>query len=824
MEIMKAKRNHLTFLFLILLAGILLFSGCQPKEEGYHVTFNTCTNLKTTKIKERTVSAGATITKPNVSVIDEEYSNYVVVGWYLDEEYTKEWNFDTDVVESDIVLYARWEKQFFVRYFMSNEKVARLGEYVPEGDHAEPKDELAQGWKVLGYYADAGYSVPFDFDQPITADTDVYILLSDSIYWNAPAIKNGFIIEASSGEGSAVGEVVLEEKEDESYVRIDFGHSTRTDPHIQAFTPLDMTKSQILTITYRNLGNAKSLRFFWVVEYENGTYSGPGGEAEPFYSFAVDIKRGMSENDEWQTVTVDMGEATVVDGVSQWAQGKTLNIFRIDAEYMEGMDAEFVPNIIEIKEISFAPGTEYISEDTVELYGDDVFAVMDAAGEQEAVSNGYVFPKNREASTPKQGTVQYNKLDCVTYLFPYGSKKGLVSFDMSKLKIDMENNQILCLKYKNEGHGDAMTIRYTTTDGKTGEKEVDIKSKMQAYSTLYINMLNEEDWNGKLDTLSLIYHKAGTNNVLSLQSLYVKPFEAADLPGINFADNKCAGFTDNDVYKILYDGKNESCYVEMLADSAVMQKKVSIDTSIYASLEFTYSVQINGIESITIGYQIGGKWYTGTFDGIKRTSGFETLSIPLEKKGLVTGVKIELNGQGKISMRSLIFKVDSEYALDLSDDSYVKDHFYAEWALNYAVDYDEFKGATLLSGSSSSDSRCMFYLGASGYMENITLDAKNQKVYVCYSNPGETREAELTVYYAGSDNKTGSGIAGNDSSVRETKSVSQTAMLQGNMKNGEWKVAVFDFSGMNLFSADRNATMLAFAPGGDLYLRAIVLR
>ncbi|NLY10015.1 MAG: InlB B-repeat-containing protein [Tissierellia bacterium] len=32
------------------------------------------------------------------------------LGWYKDAEGTNEWNFDTDVVNKNITLYAKWEE------------------------------------------------------------------------------------------------------------------------------------------------------------------------------------------------------------------------------------------------------------------------------------------------------------------------------------------------------------------------------------------------------------------------------------------------------------------------------------------------------------------------------------------------------------------------------------------------------------------------------------------------------------------------------------------------------------------------------------------
>lgn len=817
------KHNLILLLLAVIVSGMLVFSGCSSKKEGYTVTFNTCTSLSTTKVNAYTVEPGSTISKPNLSIIDDEYSDYMVVGWYLDEGYTQEWDFDKDVVEEDIVLYAKWEEQLFVRYFTSNSTEPRLGEYVKKGDYIEPKTDYVKGYKVLGYYADPGYSVEFDFTQPITESTNVYTLVSDCIYWDATAIANDFRLGVASGEGSTKGAVTLEEDEQGQYANIDFGYSTTTDPHLQYVNYLDMTKSQIMTIKYKNLGNAKSLRFFWQIVIEDGSVLGLEGPQTPIPTAAVEIKSGMSEEDEWQTLEIDMTELTIINDVSQWSEGLYLSIFRIDAEYKDGTDDEFVPNILQIKEISFATAEGYESRDTVEIESADVFAIMEAAKTQDNVTGGYVFPKNRASALPRQGTVQYNQLDSVTWLFPYGGKKGLVTFDMTPLNIQMDENQMLCMKYKNEGYGNTITLRYTNTDGRVGEKEIEIKSDMSGYSTLYVNMLNEKKWGGKLATLDLIYHKQGANNVLSMQQISVQPYVASDIPGINFADPKCAGFTTNNAYEIVFDSKGEAVYVEMKADTAIFQKKVSVNTTIYDTLDFKYQIQKAGIESITIGYQLGGKWYTQNFDKIDRTSGIEHLSLPLEKKGNVTALKIELHGKGTISMNALEFKVSKENSLDFSNSTYISNHFMDEWAVDTVLDYDSLKSALYISGDKP-HSRCFFYLGASGYMDNIRLDSKNEKIYVSYNNPGEARDISMTVCYAGSDNMKGSGMAGDDATVKETKMVTQTATIQGNMKDGEWAVAVFDFGGLNLFSSNRNATMISIVPAGDLYLRAITLR
>ncbi len=823
---MENKKNigkRVLILCATLVLGLFALAGCQSSGDGYSVTFNTCTNLKTNKLKDRTVKAGEKITRPNLYMADEKYSNYLVEGWYLEPEYKTVWNFESDVVNEDIVLYAKWEKQYYVRYFCSNMNIERLSVSVKEGETAPTQEYIYPGYKVLGYYADAGYSIPYDFTQKITQDTDIYVRMSEGIHWDGKTIYENYQMEKATGDSSVIGEITYVEGE-ESYARVDFGYAERADSRMVVFPGLDMTDSQILTIKYKNLGKTPKFRIFWTVTYADGTVSGQDGTDRTWDSGEVDIQSNMSEDDDWATLTIDMGELSKINGASQWAGGKILSYFRLDALYSASSNEEWVDNIMLFKEISFAAGEEVVSADTVDLQADNVFEMMAAGEMQESVAKGLIFPKDRVYSIPKQGTQQYNMKDCATYYFPYGTKQGLVTYDMSDMNIDMKSNQKIYIKYKNEGYGTRLTVRYHTKDGVIGEQTVKMKKNMKQYAQLEVSMLNDEDWDGKLTEIDLIYNKKDTNNVLSVASIYLAPFVATDLPGINFVDDKCAGFTTNDNYKILFDSKSEASYIEMLKDQITLQKNVSIDTSVYETLEFSYSIPTAGVKGIEIGYQIGGKWYTESLDDVKRTSGFETVSLPLQKKGTVTKMRVVLSGKGKLSLRSLQFKVNQDYALDFSDGKYVRDYFNLQWTVNYGVDYDSTRGAAHLTGSASQGSRCMFYLGASGFRNNISLDAANKKIYVCYNNPGEARTAVLNVYYAGRENTTGSGIAGDDKSVSETKSVRATAQLQGNMKAGEWAVAVFDYSDLGLFSSSRNATMLALEPGGEIYLRSIVLK
>lgn len=90
-----------------LLAGILsiLMLSCsednQDSETVFTVTFNSMggTEIASIKVKE-----GMFIIKPDDPTLESNSFD----GWFIDEEYSKQWDFEKDVVTKDITLYAKW--------------------------------------------------------------------------------------------------------------------------------------------------------------------------------------------------------------------------------------------------------------------------------------------------------------------------------------------------------------------------------------------------------------------------------------------------------------------------------------------------------------------------------------------------------------------------------------------------------------------------------------------------------------------------------------------------------------------------------------------
>lgn len=83
---------------------------CEPEPGSYTVLYTGIDPLDPLNpqkyIKRSGNEAGKQIEKPS----DPTANGYVFLGWFIDELSTREWNFDTDIIQGDLTLYAGWSK------------------------------------------------------------------------------------------------------------------------------------------------------------------------------------------------------------------------------------------------------------------------------------------------------------------------------------------------------------------------------------------------------------------------------------------------------------------------------------------------------------------------------------------------------------------------------------------------------------------------------------------------------------------------------------------------------------------------------------------
>lgn len=122
-------------------------------------------------------------------------------GWYLSGA-SEPYNFDTEVVTSDITLNARWIQVQIVTFVTGDPSVVVDNAIVDQGDVVpRPSDPSRAGYEFDNWYSDETCTTPFSFESQLYVDTDVFakwkpIVTFDSMGGSAVpsyAVTNGTV-------------------------------------------------------------------------------------------------------------------------------------------------------------------------------------------------------------------------------------------------------------------------------------------------------------------------------------------------------------------------------------------------------------------------------------------------------------------------------------------------------------------------------------------------------------------------------------------------------------------------------------------------------
>ena len=147
------------------------------------------------EVASQTVKAGNTAFRPT----DPEKDDYTFDGWYSDTELSKKWDFEKNTISSDITLYAKWKSNYITIKFETNGGGMIESQSIERGSTAKkPADPTKNNCEFLGWFADSGTTVIFNFEAKVNEDTTVYA------GWNQTA----YTVKFEANGGSAVPEVV----------------------------------------------------------------------------------------------------------------------------------------------------------------------------------------------------------------------------------------------------------------------------------------------------------------------------------------------------------------------------------------------------------------------------------------------------------------------------------------------------------------------------------------------------------------------------------------------------------------------------------------
>ena len=134
----------------------------------YTVTFN---SNEGSSVDTQDVGHGSLATEPD----DPTLAGFVFDGWYSDENFQSAWDFESDTVVSDIILYSKW-LQIFTVTFATNGGSTVAEQPVVEGDLVtEPEPPTLEGYDFEGWYRDEDLTIAWNFGNDyVTKDTTLY--------------------------------------------------------------------------------------------------------------------------------------------------------------------------------------------------------------------------------------------------------------------------------------------------------------------------------------------------------------------------------------------------------------------------------------------------------------------------------------------------------------------------------------------------------------------------------------------------------------------------------------------------------------------------
>ncbi len=831
---MKKWLKAILSCLLCVITSFGVLTGCGgEKDDGMRtVTFELCTELKTNPVLPKEVVKGDVVTKPVVAVSGENPNNEEVEGWYRDREYTQPWSFYTDTVEEDITLYAKWVKKFDVYYFLGEETDTYMfKEQFREGSIITPNESLKHGYRSDGFFADPEHTTPFDFSQPITGHKNIYIHRSDEFYFSAEMIATRFVPQAApSGAGSKAGTIELAGEGEDQYADINFGYSTAADPHIllQNVT-VDISHSKKIKLTMKNLGKAKTIKFFFTAWIDNDTkeYAGESYFTETCaYSYQYKATEvGLTEESPWQEVEIDIANGMLgksdSKGISAWGESKTLLKLRIDSPYV-CTDENDLSNRLLIKSIEGVKDPNYKPlDDSAALkaqFADDNAAEVKAVADAQQAITGFIFPKDNAYAEPVvveggKNISLYNKKEGLLMHAPIRGKEMKMVFNAGDKVINMHDYTTLVLRFRNYGYVKNLKVtwehRYTeyydaNEVGRKGSETFAIPSRTDGIVECEFNMSGANQWKEFFNSLTIEYTSEGIDNAILFESIEFKPYKVTEIPGFNFDDRNIFGLTSTEALDVTYSAPDYATKFKVIDDTqAVVNIDCMANTTYtcagYELVSLSYKQKSEGITKVNVFLTVDGQEQLYSFD-VTVTDKLETISLPIPLGGRVTNFRMTFEGTGEICIGSIRFKANNAIAWDFGTSAAFDKIKTGPKEWSELASYDNNLSAVALAPCDHA-SPLKYYYGAMkawklSSVGNISL-ADKSKLVIVYYNPGTVEALAFSLGWTEMEDYEENGqMMPWDEKITQPGGTggSCNLTLQTNMKEGEWAYAEIDLS------------------------------
>lgn len=868
---MKSKKWLILILSLLVVAvSACFFTACgnETSEEGsgkttVTVKFDVNTDLQTNTTIDKEVTIGKRFSMPSVYITEDNPENLQVYGWYKEPECINRWDERKDRVSKDTTLYAKWVPLYEVNYYINGEPFKT--ENVFKGDYLTEDPTIVEGFRYEGTYVSAEYEKKnlYDFAMPVEKSLDLYIKRSEGLYLS-DHVEEGMMASCNltdyltalcgsynpetDSEGWVEPYVIESTGEHCTYVNLGV-NMKYGDGYVEICRAFDISQSQIIKITMKNIGSANSMTcYFTTMLDQEGEYSATGGFytgnfAWPNYiggpGESMHIPSNMSEDDEWLEIELNLYEVYKY-GYSVWGTSPFLGALRLEFHY-KNESSEDLTNEILIKSIegipldipieNSAPVKEIATNDSAE----EVKAVADA---QTAQPNGFVFPKDNALAGAIKGEAEvFSTTDGLVFLAEdeissrrnESLSKGFALTVPEGKDIDLAENTTLNVTLQNYGYGEEIMLYVYNSDGVPESVLIEIDSRMTEPKNYRINLYGKFAMYGTLDRIEFIYESVGIDNAIRFDAVYFSDFVPVDIVGINFNDKFHYGYTSTGDVEVSYDAGYTGIRFNVKNDGAQIASPdktydATNDGYEYAILHYVLP-QNSNVTAVKVAYKINGQYTSDyVYELNTEEKGSQTASLKLKRGegGFVKSVRLTFVGTGEVVIRKI------EYATGETSLPFYKSYEaiytgFLDWVKPNTYEYDsELQSSVFVKAPTADLIGAAIYIGYSVKIDylnpqhtttNVLITDKTQ-VKIVYQN--KTAVDKMTVKIGFDEDPYKEA----DNNLTIPKFDAVDLPIDANMEEYEWSTLVIDIPAdvyLNTYLAKIN---IAFA-GQRIAIRAM---
>ena len=850
------KKRFVTILFSALMAfGV---AGCMTACGGLGeasssveeakttavVHFDVNTNLQTNVIKDKTVTIGKRVSKPNALILEDNPTNLQVYGWYTSPDFTEQWDFKKGRVQEDMTLYAKWVELYDVKYYVNGTYLKT--ENVFNGDLLVEDATVAEGFKYYGTYKDADYTEKVDFAQPITGNTDVYVKRSGGLYLS-DHVEEGELSSGSLTENVVAYLGTLGDNCEEGWVEeytvvteydtgaveekctyVNFGTSTYGDPYIELCRSFDITQSQIIRVWYKNLGKADSMCMYFttLMDPENNVYSETGMSYTQNFCYPNYIgndsarlsfeshQMEMEETAEWECIEFNLYEI-YKNGYSIWGTSPYLGALRLQANYFSE-SADDQSNVFLIKAIEGVPyDVEVKDSDAVNDVAEDAKGlsaetIQQAAQAQITNERGFVFPKDYACVQSVTSNAQI--IESTTGIL-FRSDNELVGRETGETssgftlnvrdgqQVDLGEYTTMYVTLQNYGYATDLIIYAYNDQGVPVKAELEIAARMLESKTYVINLYGQFGMEGLLKSLEVLYSAVGVDNLLLIKDISFGEFVPYDSVGINLNDKFAYGFTATDKVAISFANDRNGTMFNVSESGASITSpdktyQATMDGYGYATLRYI-PLKNSLITKVIVEYKIDGNFTTPYEYQLDLTNVGKAsrVQLPLNQneRGVVQALRLTFIGTGNIILQGIDYSV-GETGLPFYE-SYASIYHgaFSDWMSGGQYLYDDvLKASVMVKDKTAVLMSLSMYIGyTAGHgglsVPHTTYSPKvtaTTKLKIVYQNKTSVEEILVNMVFSRTDTGSGESPMGTEYPVLERHQLP----IRNNMGEYEWAV------------------------------------